>query len=553
VHEPGLLTALPQPIAALAADELGMTRHRSVSPACSWWQGNETGHMPKHRVILLFLLVLTATAMDPTLPPADNHAPRIISALGSYEHYRRIKIEVKGSAALIGKTVSLLAGRDAQILDHAVFVAHADGALAYVTIPLPPFGKPYPPLSCRVDGVPDHLAEVRDSDDQRRSWLLEMPFEFSPEVFVGEDFPSCDYAQGELAEHLLGTYTCTATFYASDMHHVTTATQVGRYGAVVDIAAANGMHFQRFVTLYRQLGNPKWLLFDPHLNMILPDSIGVDPAVVKEQLAALGESLKYQFMWMPDNDGLAPLLAWLHACKPGSGPLPWRLGPDACDARWWFTLKKRLGLLHHRYLTFLPTTFAEHPAGPYPMLIYLHGSGHRGFDFANVMRSGPHKYLIEHGNPFILIEPQCLPGEGWEPSTIVDLANEVCAHQPVDRQRIYLTGLSMGGNGSWACAMEYPQYFAAVAPICGGCDTTDALRMKDVPTWVFHGGMDPRVPVEVSRNMVAALEACGGKPRITVYPDGGHNVSDRVYRTPEFYRWLLEQHLPTPPSEPIPK
>jgi predicted peptidase len=112
-----------------------------------------------------------------------------------------------------------------------------------------------------------------------------------------------------------------------------------------------------------------------------------------------------------------------------------------------------------------------------------------------------------------------------------------CAHQ----DRIYVTGLSMGGFGTWALAAHTPNRFAAIVPICGGGDPSRTKRIAHIPAWVFHGGKDGTVPVENSQKMVDALKKNGGNPKLTIYPEAGHDSWTAAYDTPELYEWLLQQ------------
>lgn len=106
---------------------------------------------------------------------------------------------------------------------------------------------------------------------------------------------------------------------------------------------------------------------------------------------------------------------------------------------------------------------------------------------------------------------------------------------------MYLTGLSVGGYGTWLLAAAHPEKFAAIAPICGGGNPADARKLAKLPTWVFHGAKDPTVPLKRSEEMVEALKAAGAYPKFTVYPEAGHDSWTATYDNPEFYQWLLAQ------------
>ena len=130
------------------------------------------------------------------------------------------------------------------------------------------------------------------------------------------------------------------------------------------------------------------------------------------------------------------------------------------------------------------------------------------------------------------------------------LLDEIIEKYKVDQDRIYLTGLSMGGFGTWALAAHAPNRFAAIVPICGGGDPSRTKRIARIPAWVFHGGKDPTVPLEMSQKMVEALKKNGGDPKFTIFPDAGHDSWTQAYDTPELYEWLLQQkRMPKKPGD----
>jgi predicted peptidase len=132
-----------------------------------------------------------------------------------------------------------------------------------------------------------------------------------------------------------------------------------------------------------------------------------------------------------------------------------------------------------------------------------------------------------------------------------DFLERVLAEYPVDRERVYLTGASMGGFGSWRLAAEHPDLFAAVVPLCGGGDPRDVERIKDVPVWNFHGGKDLVVPIRLSNEMVEALRKIHGRVRFTVYANCDHNnCADQTYNTDALYSWMLAQSRGKPAEPP---
>src|SRR5262249_47409491 len=143
--------------------------------------------------------------------------------------------------------------------------------------------------------------------------------------------------------------------------------------------------------------------------------------------------------------------------------------------------------------------------------------------------------------PFIVVSPQS-PRFGWDVDTLNALLNDVVAHYKVDQDRIYLTGLSMGGGGTWQLAAAHPERFAAIVPVCGYTNNpADAGQLKDLPIWVFHGAKDSSVPLKRSEDMVKALEEVkAAEVKFTVYPEAGHDSWTETYDNPELYKWLLE-------------
>lgn len=195
-----------------------------------------------------------------------------------------------------------------------------------------------------------------------------------------------------------------------------------------------------------------------------------------------------------------------------------------------------------KYLLYLPPTY-ETNEEEWPLLLFLHGAGERGDDLELVKVHGPPKMIAQGEDfPFVVVSPQCPEGVWWSIETLHALINEVVATHRIDTSRIYVTGLSMGGYGSWGLAYTYPNLFAAAVPICGGGEPDKAPLMKEIPTWVFHGAKDEAVPLERSQEMVDALEEVGGNVRFTVYPEAGHvGAWENAYGDPELWDWLVEQ------------
>ena len=178
-----------------------------------------------------------------------------------------------------------------------------------------------------------------------------------------------------------------------------------------------------------------------------------------------------------------------------------------------------------------------------PLVLFLHGAAETGVNLDRVKRHGPPKVVPRTPLPFFrVISPQNPPGFHWVQllDDLRALLEDAFERYPVDRTRVYLTGLSMGGYGAWYLASAYPELFAALVPVCGGGDPDEACNLKDIPTWAFHGAKDDVVPPSESVQMVEALEKCGGDVRLTLYPDLGHNSWTRTYNNMELYSWMLQ-------------
>ncbi|MEM0898056.1 MAG: prolyl oligopeptidase family serine peptidase [Verrucomicrobiota bacterium] len=186
--------------------------------------------------------------------------------------------------------------------------------------------------------------------------------------------------------------------------------------------------------------------------------------------------------------------------------------------------------------------------GPHPLILFLHGKGERGSDLNSVKKHGPPK-LIENDSmpslrPFVVVSPQCPDDRMWQYPDLKALLDEVLAEQDIDRSRVYITGLSMGGFGTWKLLAEEPRFFAAAIPICGGGDPDWARRLKHTPIWAFHGDEDSVVPVDRSKEMVDGIRRAGGKKvKLTIYPEVKHDSWTATYNNPEIYAWLLSHSL----------
>src|SRR5688572_3517557 len=218
------------------------------------------------------------------------------------------------------------------------------------------------------------------------------------------------------------------------------------------------------------------------------------------------------------------------------------------------------------YQVYVPSAYSS-SSQRWPVMLFLHGAGERGADgllqtavgLPNAIRRDPSRY------PAIIIIPQAPPDSTWL-GTPADFAiaalDQTLAEFRTDADRVYLTGLSLGGNGTWNLAYKYPDRFAAIAPVCGFVtpfrrlqgsrsivpnDTGAAMfaalakRLGRLPTWIIHGEVDPVVPVAESQRAAEAMKAAGGDVRYTEIIGGGHDVWDLTYASPQFREWLFAQ------------
>lgn len=200
--------------------------------------------------------------------------------------------------------------------------------------------------------------------------------------------------------------------------------------------------------------------------------------------------------------------------------------------------------LEIEYLLYLPEDYEKQQK--WPLILFLHGAGQRGNDLEEVKVHGLPK-LIEQGKdfPFVIVSPQCSEWRWWPDKleVLIALLGQIEADYNIDTDRVYLTGLSMGGYGSWAMAYEYPHRFAAVAPICGGLDPVLADKFKDMPVWAFHGAKDQVVPLARSAEIVESINNMGGSAKLTVYPEAEHDSWTQTYENPELYEWFLQHRI----------
>ncbi len=245
------------------------------------------------------------------------------------------------------------------------------------------------------------------------------------------------------------------------------------------------------------------------------------------------------------------------ACLAGAGEAPFRPNTPMQTPKQFQVSKTQK--IQVNYLLFLPKGYeaAKNPQSRrWPLILFLHGAGERGTDIWKVAVHGPPKNVATHPDfPFIVVSPQCPDGQIWSKETLLALLDEVIEKYAVDKQRVYLTGLSMGGYGTWDLGLSGPERFAAMAPICGGGELITLLlssgqkstALKSLGIWAFHGAKDPVVPLHESERMIDFVKKAGAsEARLTVYPEATHDAWTETYNNPELYEWFLKHRREAP-------
>jgi predicted peptidase len=245
-----------------------------------------------------------------------------------------------------------------------------------------------------------------------------------------------------------------------------------------------------------------------------------------------------------------PLLLSLTACRTVQNPPASSAGGTQTAQHFSITQTRTLSA---DYLLFLPADYETNSGKHWPLIFFLHGAGERGSDVWMVAKHGPPKVDTQMTNfPFIVVSPQCPEGKIWSNDLLLALLDEVEQEYNVDLHRVYLTGLSMGGYGTWSLGLSYPERFAAMAPLCGGGEyitpyltavaggpRKDALL--SLPIWAFHGGKDPVVPTDESRRMVGIMKKLGDNDvKLTIYPEAQHDCWTQTYANSEIFDWFLQ-------------
>ena len=198
------------------------------------------------------------------------------------------------------------------------------------------------------------------------------------------------------------------------------------------------------------------------------------------------------------------------------------------------------------YRTYLPNDYSDD--GPaHPLLLFLHGAGERGDDLTALTNTALPKHIEEGLDlPFVTVCPQCAEGSWWDEHALSALLDKVVSAYNIDQTRLYLTGLSMGGRGTWQLANLLGEKFAAIAPTCPPFVWVNPENFRNLPIWCFHGVMDSVIPVSDSVKIVRLLRSNGCKVEFTTYANADHDSWTDTYTNPELYEWLLSHRRAAP-------
>ncbi|GMU20465.1 MAG: hypothetical protein AMXMBFR13_05620 [Phycisphaerae bacterium] len=284
------------------------------------------------------------------------------------------------------------------------------------------------------------------------------------------------------------------------------------------------------------------LLFEPYASEPL---LGEQPlsATVHSDHVGIGvriaENFRYDFV-VRDGD---PKVTRVEVSESRAGATSRRSLPARVGALHQAVMERPIGrTVRASYLLHVPPAYEQDRSRRWPLILFLHGAGERGDDPVKIQNLGPLKYAAQHADfPFVVVAPQCPLGSDWAPDMLIGVLDEVEKRCRIDRDRVYVTGYSMGGAGTWELAMDYTDRFAAIAPLCGRVIPLLSGNLWRTPTWVFHGDADDVVPLAQSKEMAEILKGMGNENvRFTIYPGADHNIWHRTYENPELYAWFLQ-------------
>ena len=490
----------------------------------------------------------SAMMMRIRLADQPDKAVKIVT-YAQYENFRRVVVTAVGTKDMVGKTVTVKNG--GQIVGTALYQLDQNTrAKAQIVLPLPKDSTKDDTLLMLTESERLNSVIVPNLKNELENAINANPVIFPISVFKGQTFPTGNFVDTLLAQDCLGRYTIETTFYDAQLKKVIQPTTPGRYGALVKVRRADGKIKTYSYSLFKLGTGFKWYIADTGITLEYPKMQGAESSFIKRHanvVAALFSDVNAR----PNHfsDDTAATLAWLYEMSSQPNPGTLRTDAESANLRWWIQLRQKVGeLIPYEYCTFEPEGYKADSTRRYPLLIVLHGRGGQHSSFKEHCDAAAKRYLTSKAKsefPSIIIYPRCVSqqydGSSWSPQKLNILMKDVLAKYRVTKERVYLTGVSMGGNGTWRFATEYPQYFAAIAPICGWGDSSDVRQLKKMPIWVFHGEKDNTVPTNETYDMVNAFKRLNQPIKVTIIPDADHDISDRVMQDPEYLSWMFKQ------------
>ena len=342
-------------------------------------------------------------------------------------------------------------------------------------------------------------------------------------------FPKVHWSNPYRVQRLLGDFPFEVQWYGPNGKELLQPQAAGWYYAVIEGISPDGLLVRRAQRFYGRADDQQDQPLDDN-------SSGEGWTARPKLLGSHPEEPSVQLIQGDTNSAIA--ISYL--AHQGTSPRKSTLAPGkhACT----FNRYVQRGQSCLYWIT-LPKGYVEQDK-KWPMIIYLHPSSLQGHDLSMIWTPVPPDIdEIRNDFPFIVLSPQC-PDEydAWPSDLVVELIDEAVRLYNVDARRVYVTGFSLGGRGTWSVAVDYPEVFAAIAPVAGSYGHPERIsRIKDVPVWAFHGDSDGAVMFGPVRDMVQNLKDSGGNVRFTIYEGAGHGIAGRAYRTRELYEWFLKQ------------
>ncbi len=368
-------------------------------------------------------------------------------------------------------------------------------------------------------------------------------------VFFGPEFPKPDFMNGALVAAAAGPYTLQVRYFNATYEEVTVPGKPGRYGALIEAHFANGAVTHHRITLFHTV---RYIpAEDPfHVEVTMPATLGLPADMLQREHWNVSE-FPGRTLDQTYNPNRNPAV-WIAALGDlAANPSLHGLHYRTIDNDWWLGLAEKLGTLedYQRYVA-TPEGYDQNPGKQWPLIIYLHGSGLASQGFEATKTQGPLAYAKAGHLPFIICVPLSPEDRLWQPRLLARMLDELELHYRIDRKRVYVTGCSLGGYGTFDFAAEYPDRIAAIAPIAGGANADVAERLRHMPTWIFHGAKDSAVPAFYSVDIAAAMQRLGAPVKLSLFPDKGHGGwpgsrwGKVPFEEPDLYAWFLQQSLP---------